>query len=128
MFVNGFQSTLLREERHGQHYVKNIYNNFSIHAPTRGATTPVKGIDYFDGFSIHAPTRGATGAGGIIGGASVDFSIHAPTRGATTFAINMAKSRIFQSTLLREERRRVTGFIPGNAAFQSTLLREERRG
>jgi len=35
-------------------------NKISIHAPTRGATEPVKPGDILKYISIHAPTRGAT--------------------------------------------------------------------
>ena len=35
-------------------------NTVSIHAPARGATTPVTGLNSSSGVSIHAPARGAT--------------------------------------------------------------------
>ena len=80
-----------------------------------------------------------------------DISIHAPTRGATVgLPQNMTDLILFQSTLLQEERPRVSqqqfaswdyfnprsykrsdGFrvygIPCTFKFQSTLLQEERR-
>ena len=76
-----FQSTLLQEERRVSNYSKRIiqyfnprsykrsdeefleylqHKNISIHAPTRGATIPLKYSRYDFIISIHAPTRGAT--------------------------------------------------------------------
>ena len=54
--------------------------------------------------SIHAPTRGATGHM-IVLKCKTMISIHAPTRGATPMKCAKEISRIFQSTLLQEERR-----------------------
>ena len=81
---------------------------------------------------------------------SAVISIHAPTRGATVdAALELNSIRVFQSTLLQEERRvpfiidesqdiisihaptrgaTVVSFaIFGAVIFQSTLLQEERR-
>ena len=57
----------------------------SIHAPTRGATAPIKVGGEEATVSIHAPTRGAT-AGGVLAERIEAVSIHAPTRGATSRA------------------------------------------
>ena len=54
------------------------------------------------------------------------ISIHAPTRGATSFAATICKLRLFQSTLLQEERRNHCTFSTSTELFQSTLLQEER--
>ena len=55
--------------------------------------------------SIHAPTRGAT-TPSISSTLSRIISIHAPTRGATeVIEIRQKKIEKFQSTLLQEERR-----------------------
>ena len=111
----------------------------SIHAPTRGATMVgcclhfnhiyfnPRSHERSDGvypkvhecciiISIHAPTRGATRKGFYIY-MDNSISIHAPTRGAT-FAIAMYPVGIvFQSTLPREERLRLT-----NARAMSFLI------
>ena len=58
--------------------------------------------------SIHAPTRGATYdcSCDIV---EITISIHAPTRGATVgLPQNMTDLILFQSTLLQEERPRVS--------------------
>ena len=54
----------------------------SIHAPTRGATTPTMPMYNAFVISIHAPTRGATNPL-IYKALRAIISIHAPTRGAT---------------------------------------------
>ena len=56
-------------------------------------------------FSIHAPTRGATSTGGGTDHVSV-VSIHAPTRGATVSLTSpIVFSLLFQSTRPRGARR-----------------------
>ena len=99
-----FQSTLLQEERLSGHFICENQTFLSIHAPTRGAT-PVN-LDLLNSelLSIHAPTRGATIP---ITDITSDFvlSIHAPTRGATiTTKSKSLLLKVFQSTLLQEER------------------------
>ena len=60
----------------------------------------------FKSISIHAPTRGATKKI-FENPMSIIISIHAPTRGATISRYRiMAKLKLFQSTLLQEERLR----------------------
>ena len=55
------------------------------------------------------------------------ISIHAPTRGATISRYRiMAKLKLFQSTLLQEERRERYALPKYPRSFQSTLLQEER--
>ena len=101
---------------------------FSIHAPTRGATLCDQRHGKQFGFSIHAPTRGATvyclrdiifiklfnprshersDSHESIDDDAPEFSIHAPTRGATISCHKASHIHIFQSTLPREERRTV---------------------
>ena len=76
----------------------------SIHAPTRGATYDCSfGVEQAS-ISIHAPTRGAT-THSRYGTTSLMISIHAPTRGATNALLKNPYVRLFQSTLLQEERR-----------------------
>ena len=77
-----FQSTLPREERPAATIATCITAiNISIHAPTRGATSPGGQMHNQNHISIHAPTRGAT---------------HTTPADRVTFQ--------FQSTLPREER------------------------
>ena len=81
-WLEKFQSTLPREERHQQRRRFGARQTISIHAPTRGAT--------------RVPGKPEAGSDRI--------SIHAPTRGATTL-INASPDQVqFQSTLPREER------------------------
>ncbi len=99
-----FQSTLLQEERLLSRLSSTTLIKISIHAPTRGATLLLLRTAPLHGISIHAPTRGATKANAI-----------------------SLQEKLFQSTLLQEERRfRVYG-ITCAFKFQSTLLQEERR-
>ena len=78
-------------------------------------------------FSIHAPTRGATQLQKELEKLGY-FSIHAPTRGATKIIGDKGAYKIFQSTLLREERLySLSLLVFVQACFQSTLLREERQ-
>ena len=98
--------------------------------------------------TIHAPTRGATSAVAWKWKLHI-ISIHAPTRGATPYGLLTANVRLFQSTLLQEERQcgtklhqrafTISIHAPTRGAtekaigkeiqilFQSTLLQEERR-
>ena len=98
--------------------------------------------------TIHAPTRGATSAVAWKWKLHI-ISIHAPTRGATPYGLLTANVRLFQSTLLQEERpvlvkrshtiHQISIHAPTRGAtisfavgstlsiFQSTLLQEERR-
>ena len=99
--------------------------------------------------TIHAPTRGATSAVAWKWKLHI-ISIHAPTRGATPYGLLTANVRLFQSTLLQEERpvlvkrshtiHQISIHAPTRGAtideleivdqeiFQSTLLQEERPG
>ena len=75
--------------------------------------------------TIHAPTRGATSAVAWKWKLHI-ISIHAPTRGATPYGLLTANVRLFQSTLLQEERLKDSNAYILGARFQSTLLQEER--
>ena len=77
--------------------------------------------------SIHAPTKGATGAvTDMIKDLAV--SIHAPTKGATLASqTDTTMTLLFQSTLLRKERRMTAEQEQQLNQFQSTLLRKERQ-
>ena len=46
-----------------------------------------------------------------------DVSIHAPTKGATDLIYTGQRLRVFQSTLLRKERRKRSGCAPGPDRF-----------
>ena len=76
--------------------------------------------------TIHAPTRGATSAVAWKWKLHI-ISIHAPTRGATPYGLLTANVRLFQSTLLQEERHEKIAEFLADVLFQSTLLQEERR-
>ena len=80
-----------------------LYNNISIHAPTRGATYRRDGEKENRYISIHAPTRGATFAFKRLNNFSL-ISIHAPTRGATDLVSRDYRNSEFQSTLPQGER------------------------
>jgi len=74
------------------------YQEVSIHAPARGATTGELPSLPCYGVSIHAPARGATYIPGMVL-QLFDVSIHAPARGATIApAPAAANSMPFQST------------------------------
>ena len=84
------------------------YTSFSIHAPTRGATIKDVTLSMLGVFSIHAPTRGAT----LIQQASRYinwiFNPRSYARSDVFKAVFLCSNKIFQSTLLREERRCLT--------------------
>ena len=98
----------------------------SIHAPTKGATTVSDVNDGQDGVSIHAPTKGATLRKIEAFALGIPVSIHAPTKGATKMIPKEALEILFQSTLLRKERRPELQVRHRRSQFQSTLLRKER--
>ena len=77
--------------------------------------------------SIHAPARGATGLPSWAKGKGHAVSIHAPARGATAGPGPMEQINGFQSTPLREGRRRQCPCHSPLKMFQSTPLREGRR-
>ena len=101
-----FQSTLPREERPFHARSVRWSLPISIHAPTRGATCRCGCALVPISISIHAPTRGATSMC-ILSPPMLHISIHAPTRGATHLFRLSPTSYIFQSTLPREERRKL---------------------
>ena len=126
---------------HNQRYI-------SIHAPAKGATTPVAACLQAPAISIHAPAKGATQIG-LYPIKNRIISIHAPAKGATGSRPTASIVTVeFQSTLPRRERpqrRRCKGvssyFNPRSregsdemwcrfrtltAVFQSTLPRRER--
>ena len=65
----------------------------SIHAPARGATSPVWLPGASQSVSIHAPARGATSSTLEYCESSM-VSIHAPARGATPIALAGGKGKI----------------------------------
>ena len=76
-----FQSTLLRKERHKRMLYYNKHSSFNPRSYERSDKICQKlGMD-------------------------LDVSIHAPTKGATKWGISMINFGLFQSTLLRKERR-----------------------
>ena len=122
-----FQSTLPREERQVPDIGKYNISAISIHAPTRGATeSSTIQILFRRYFNPRSHERSD----------DVDFekplhikiSIHAPTRGATRSLYFQRMTRLFQSTLPREERPFTSLCVSSPVSvFQSTLPREERR-
>ena len=81
-YLSKFQSTLPREERLRQIRISCHKLDFNprSHERSDGEEYAVK---MFEEISIHAPTRGATGDGFVLE-QGYNISIHAPTRGATT--------------------------------------------
>ena len=75
--------------------------------------------------SIHAPARGATKIF-IREWYKYSISIHAPARGATRHIHRLPSYMVFQSTLPRGERLKISLFITAIIIFQSTLPRGER--
>ena len=128
-----FQSTLPREERRSfrLNYFRQRYFNprshersdlcaglslylctrISIHAPTRGATKSVDSGDMMSEISIHAPTRGATFVAHIRIRILMYFNPRSHERSDNNKYNNLTNSRLFQSTLPREERQCVHYFL-----------------
>ena len=99
----------------------------SIHAPARGATTPLSGGSFGDGVSIHAPARGATAPVNNDEGPQ-GVSIHAPARGATTKSSKVGIITLtFQSTHPRGVRPVAKGKTTRSIRFQSTHPRGVRQ-
>ncbi len=100
----------------------------SIHAPAKGATQPVIPIQLLCVISIHAPAKGATEMDHH-DCPMIDISIHAPAKGATRHLLTFANADVlFQSTLPRRERLKLTHEKDVAQLFQSTLPRRERQG
>ena len=172
LLVPVFQSTLPREERHmktapgiffrdfnprsherSDHFQRTLWRllcHISIHAPTRGATSPGTTPLRWHWFQSTLP-REERRALYFLCYCLLWISIHAPTRGATVLSPAQQKVlSLFQSTLPREERQKgentmfeVNDFNPrslersdvddiqifsSRKEFQSTLPREERPG
>ena len=122
-----FQSTLPRGERHDTR--NNILNSFliSIHAPARGATSLDDSTQKGDGISIHAPARGATTECRQRKFSTI-ISIHAPARGATSEADTRSGSEENFNPRSREGSDRNTRLSQlFDPIFQSTLPRGERQ-
>ena len=98
-----FQSTLLQEERH--HHQNCFHSVLYFNPRSYKRSDPCK-------ISLLCTGR---------------ISIHAPTRGATAKMHNTAVNRVFQSTLLQEERLSYQACFITCRRFQSTLLQEERQ-
>ena len=120
----------------------------SIHAPAKGATITSVQFCLCHCISIHAPAKGATWfmrkhrlcrhnfnprsregsdkAPHRLGIALFLISIHAPAKGATRTSGWKNRTKKFQSTLPRRERRSTQGNTWICPQFQSTLPRRER--
>ena len=125
VFIHGkFQSTLPREERRGQGGTIRQWKNFNPRSHER--SDPIKKyINVFKNISIHAPTRGATSPHNTHA-LTVGFQSTLPREERLTLNTKIRNFPIFQSTLPREERRTIRKKITSNCKFQSTLPREER--
>ena len=97
----------------------------SIHAPTKGATSPVTIIDPETEISIHAPTKGATIVS-YFHKKYNKFQSTLPRRERLYRLLHMRSIWTFQSTLPRRERQPFKSGRAGNSRFQSTLPRRER--
>ena len=133
-----FQSTLPREERRKCSTINAISTYFNPRSHERSDNFQFSGNQSPDCISIHAPTRGATKRCWIECWCYSNFnprshersdstatayldspsiSIHAPTRGATIYAQILSISKLFQSTLPREERLVSSSFVTVSIYF-----------
>ena len=76
--------------------------------------------------SIHAPTRGATKSVVNVQKRIVNFNPRSYKRSDTMHYVMDLSLKLFQSTLLQEERHIVPSIPKRVTKFQSTLLQEER--
>ena len=125
--VTGFQFTPLREGRPLHATLIGTNRFISIHAPPRGATSAIIGINppLYD-FNSRPSARGD----GAVSKTYVDeqISIHAPPRGATVSSgVTVILVTLFQFTPLREGRQEESDGNASNPRFQFTPLREGRR-
>ena len=121
-----FKSTLLQEERRS--IFQGLCNYIFYFNPRSYKRSDLQLIFRelpLHTISIHAPTRGATKER-TYQIAFPEISIHAPTRGATAWASMHSDIKLFQSTLLQEERLCPRFVCISLMIFQSTLLQEER--
>ena len=133
-----FQSTLPREERRKCSTINAISTYFNPRSHERSDNFQFSGNQSPDCISIHAPTRGATKRcwiecwcysnfnprshersddNFILIYRCISISIHAPTRGATIYAQILSISKLFQSTLPREERLVSSSFVTVSIYF-----------
>ena len=130
-----FQSTPLHEGRHAAEDSDRVDGQVSIHAPTRGATSPSSSRQQVSKFqstplhegrlveptcrnsvnnvSIHAPTRGATRGPSRTAPARTSFNPRPYTRGDVSVAVALVRTVQFQSTPLHEGRRQRVRQTPG---------------
>ena len=121
-----FQFTRPRGARPYSNVRFDTYQDVSIHAPARGATSGIAKQVMHDIVSIHAPARGATfDMDDYI--RTLVVSIHAPARGATSLNLPMRLFVLFQFTRPRGARhtgRNQQGVYPSR--FQFTRPRGAR--
>jgi len=77
-FMQTFQSTLPRGERHIRYLPNNVVTTISIHAPPWGATVFDESLQVGTIISIHAPPWGATTAGGCRSRPRSNFNPRSP--------------------------------------------------
>jgi len=99
-----FQSTLLREERHSYRRYANSDRGFNPRSYVRSDKRASKTVTH-----------------------GVCFNPRSYVRSDTLWRRPRSLELVFQSTLLREERRENAEYLDDITKFQSTLLREERR-
>ena len=129
MSINGTLSfnPRAREGRDDRHTLWRYQDAVSIHAPARGATTPLRRSRSRRGFQSTRP-RGARRFERSAKFAPLLVSIHAPARGATFIRSATGKStRKFQSTRPRGARPAVELLAQLRELFQSTRPRGARR-
>ena len=146
--VQLFQSTLPRGERPPQGWVQHRHPHVSIHAPARGATSPLPPRFKEERFQSTLP-RGerlptCCACSILLGFQSTlprgerllllhttrrpfQVSIHAPARERLSSAAFSSAIDMFQSTLPRGERPESSAMNQNGLLFQSTLPRGERR-
>ena len=120
-----FQSTLPREERHMTVQLHPHRRRFQSTLPREERPSLYLLGAHLHNFNPRSHERSDSQQSELI--TMLRISIHAPTRGATSMFIWKISSRLFQSTLPREERlRRRFDQVTQIIVFQSTLPREER--
>ena len=149
-FVFRFFNFNPRSHERSDHFQRTLWRllcHISIHAPTRGATSPgttplrwhwfqytlpreerhitPEQWEQLKNFNPRSHERSDETYKTLY--ISDLISIHAPTRGATLLKLAISISLIFQSTLPREERQYFDEPNETPAEFQSTLPREERQ-
>ena len=114
-----------RSDLHERLFFRSV--TISIHAPTRGATSPSMAVVPIFDFNPRSHERSDSVT--LLGFWWLNiFQSTLPREERPGEAVNFVTSSTFQSTLPREERRKIKNKKGGFTIFQSTLPREERHG